>query len=570
MRLLGRLGATLGLPRRDGGAPPEYAVEYDHNLPERIPAGTRFVGWLTFVNRGIRTWEPGIATDGTGPFEAVMRRDGELAGSFPIPRVVPPGESVTLHGWFRAPERPGRYEYTVEMVHHHVTWFAERGADPLRVAVEVTADAPTVSARLLDRSEAALALAWWTGIGVSWSRRGPGYPVIARSANGCRITDVEGRTFIDYVMGHGCALLGYANERIARAVAESLASAAVLSLTSELEVEVAERIRAMIPGAERVLFGKNGSDACTAAVRLARVHTLRPVVLFCGYHGWQDWFVERLGFAGTGVPGRAEPLVERFRYGDLEEVERLLARHRGRVAAVMVEPAAPIERYGEPLRDADPRFLASLAALTRSEGALLVFDELVTGFRYRDGSVQRATGVVPDLTCLGKGLAAGMPLSALGGRREIFDRSIGRIAYGPTYQGEGASLAAAREALAVYREVDVPAHLARFSGALATGIDRICGAFDLPARTSGPPFRMVVSFDDDDPVRRRLTRTLLQQELMRHGVLSNQGLLMPSLAHDDAALAQTLAAFERALGTVRDARRDGRFAGRLEISPAHE
>lgn len=546
-----------------------YGVRYEHNLPASLPAGTRRVGWLTLTNEGTRAWSPTATGPGQGPVEVAVYLDDRLHAALPLPRTVLPGDRVSLHWYDRAPAQSGRHEYRFELVEHHVTWFAEQGVPPLRVPCDVTAERPTASARLLERSEAATALNWWTGVGVSWSRDGGSYPVMARHASGCRLTDVEGREYLDYVMGHGCALLGYAPERIQAAVARALSSAAVLSLMHELEVEVAEQIAAAVPGAERVLFGKNGSDACTAAVRLARAHTGRRLVLFCGYHGWQDWNVEPNGFASTGVPERDEPLALRFPFNDLESVARLFELHRGRIAAVILEPAGPIEGYNGPLDDADPAFLRELAALTRREGALLVFDEIVTGFRYREGSVQRATGVIPDLTCLGKGLSAGMPLAAMAGRADLFAASIGKIAYGPTFKGEVYSFAAAREALAIYREIDVPAHVWSYGRRLQQAIDRICADLDAPARMIGPPFRMLLAFDEPDPERLRLTRTLMQQELLRNGLLCNMTFFIPSHAHDDRALARTCEAFGRALETVMEARRLDCVASRLEIAPVH-
>src|SRR5262249_41676961 len=151
----------------------------------------------------------------------------------------------------------------------------------------------------------------------------------------------------------------------------------LVSLGHPLMLEVAETLCDMFPGAEAATFGKNGSDVCTAAVRLARVYTGRPVVLVCGFHGWQDWYVERFGFAGPGVPSRGEALVASFRFNDLEDAARLLEAHRGRVAAVMLEPSGPIEGTNGPLQDVDPAFLKELAALARRAGALVVFDELI-------------------------------------------------------------------------------------------------------------------------------------------------------------------------------------------------
>ena len=189
----------------------------------------------------------------------------------------------------------------------------------------------------------------------------------------------------------------------------------------------------------------------------------------------------------------------------------------------------------------------------------------MSGFRYRGGSVQQATGVVPDLTCLGKALSGGMPLSALVGRKEIFQASIGRISYEPTFKGEAYSFAAAREALRIYREQDTPALVWAFGERLRTLLHALCQESGVPARVIGPPYRMMLVLDEADTTRRNFMRTLLQQELLKHGLLTTQHLLLPSAAHDDEALHVTSRAFERALATVATAMKDDSFASRLEI-----
>ena len=368
-------------------------------------------------------------------------------------------------------------------------------------------------------------------------------------------------------MGWGCALLGYANERVQRAVGNALHSGAILTLTHQLMPEVGEMLCHMFPGAEAATFGKNGSDVCTAAVRLARAYTGRSVVLFCGYHGWQDWYVERQGFSTTGVPAGRDPLVVPFDFNNLEDVARLLDEHRGQVAAVMLEPAGPILGSNGPIKDAEPAFLKELTVLTHKEGALVVFDEIMSGFRYLGGSVQHATGVVPDLTCLGKALSAGMPLSALIGRREIFHAAIGRIAYEPTFKGDVYSFAAAREALTIYQEQDVPARVWDFGNRLRGVINGLCDEVGVPARVIGPPYRMLLAFAEADTRRRTLMRTLVQQELLRHGVLTTQHLLLPSVAHDDEALGLTRHAFTHALTILAEVMEDDSFATHLEVPP---
>jgi glutamate-1-semialdehyde aminotransferase len=540
---------------------PEYGAAWvSHNLPSRVPGGEVIAGWLAVENRGRRTWQQ-------GPVLVAVDLDGTRVFHLPLPHSVEPGERATLHWVFRTTPEAGRHEFKIDLVEQEVTAFEAQGVQPLRVSFEVVEQPVSETRRLRDQVLETHARGWLPCDGVSWSRAGRGYPQLAREARGCRITDVEGNQYVDYLMGWGTALLGYAHERVQAAIAGALVSGATLTLTHRLMPEVAEQLCAMFPGAEAATFGKNGSDVCTAAVRMARVHTGRPVVLHCGYHGWQDWYAERYGFAATGIPTREEPLLATFEPNNLEQLARLLDVHRGKVAAVMLEPAGAIEGSSGPIQDADPVFLKEMAALARQEGALVIFDEILTGFRYLGGSVQHAAGAVPDLTCLGKALSGGMPLSALIGRKEIFDASIGRIFFEPTFKGEVYSFAAAREALSIYREQDIPACIWAFGNRLREMINRMCEDFRVPAQVIGPPFRMLVAFAEKDERRRTLMRTLLQQELLKGGVLTTQNLFLPSAAHDGEALEVTRRAFEHALGVLAEAMENDRFVSRLEIPP---
>ncbi len=526
-----------------------------HNVPARAPTGEVCALWLTLENRGTLTWPASL--------ELLFGIDGTHVLSVTLPHAVEAHARVTLHAVLRTPIGAGRHQLRFALTGSAggavaAEWF---------VPFETHLTKPTTTSALRDAVLENHARCWLVNDGVTQGQLGPGYPQFARTARGCRIVDIEDREYVDYLMGWGSALLGYAHARIQRALARALESAAITTLTPRLMPELAERLCALFPGAQAATFGKNGSDACTAAVRMARVYTGRPVVLFCGYHGWQDWNAEGHGFAATGIPGRAQALALRFEPNNLEQVLELLARHEGQVAAVMLEPAGVIESSSGPIRDADPSFLMALAEHTRRAGALLVFDEILTGFRYQGGSVQHATGVQPDLTCLGKALGGGMPLSALIGSKAVFDRSVGRIFYEPTYKGEMYSFAAAHEALSVYADQDVPGQVWAFGQRLRALLEGLCQRFGVPARVVGPPFRMLLAFEEPDARRRVLMRTLVQQELLRHGVLSTQNLLLPSLAHDDAALETTRQAYERAFEKLVEAMDGERFASYLEIPP---
>jgi glutamate-1-semialdehyde 2,1-aminomutase len=529
-----------------------------HNFPAQLPARELRTCWLTIENTGTAAWDPAVVRVG-------VDLDGQQLVMLDLPHAVPGGSRVTVYWVFRTADAVGSHVYGFRVVEQNDP--AVQAVAVLQAAVVITAPLDTETTRLRDRILETHARCWMPCDGVSWSSSADGYPHFAKSAKGCRTIDLEGREFVDYLMGWGCALLGYANERIQQAVREALNSAAILTLTHHLMPEVADALCARFESAQAVTFGKNGSDVCTAAVRMARAHTGKRVVLSSGYHGWQDWFVERYGMAATGVPEKTGPLVFQFPPNDLEALGRLMTQHRGDVAAVLLEPAGVIESFAGPMQDADAGFLEELIAMAHREGALAIFDEILTGFRHPGGSVQQATRTRPDLTCLGKALASGMPLSALIGRRDVFDSAIARIHYEPTFKGEAYSLAAAREALKIYDEQDVPAQIAYFGESLRRTINATCRTLGVDAEVIGPPFRMILAFREADPRRRSSMRTLVQQELFKSGVLTTQLLMLPSTAHDAKALALTAAAFERSLTVLAQAMKEDRFAAYLEIPP---
>jgi glutamate-1-semialdehyde 2,1-aminomutase len=224
----------------------------------------------------------------------------------------------------------------------------------------------------------------------------------------------------------------------------------------------------------------------------------------------------------------------------------------------MIEPAGPLVSDEAGLGgEADPVFLRAIADAARTAGALLIFDEIITGFRYRHGSVQQATGVRPDLTCVGKALASGMPLSALIGPYRVFLPHFHKAHFNATFKGEIYSLAAARAALRIYRDEAVADAIWGYGERLRTGIHEICRQTGVAGAMTGPPFRMAFTFLERDPHRRQLKRTLLMQELLKQRIVTVTGMMLPSAAHDEEALAQTLAGFAGALAVVADAdRRD--------------
>ena len=196
-------------------------------------------------------------------------------------------------------------------------------------------------------------------------------PYFAKKAKGSRLWDVDGNEYIDFINGLLSITLGYCDEDVNSAIKNQLDSGSIFSIASELEIEVAEKICEMVPCAEMVRFGKNGSDATAGAIRVARAVTNRDHILVCGYHGWQDWYIGSTS-RNLGVPESTQNLTHIFQYNNLESLEELFAKLEGKVAGVIMEPSnvyPPNDGYLQAVKD-----------LAHKNGAILIFDETITGF----------------------------------------------------------------------------------------------------------------------------------------------------------------------------------------------
>jgi glutamate-1-semialdehyde 2,1-aminomutase len=533
-----------------------HAVPYalrivEHTVPLRMAAGETYGVRATFENRGTMTWPAA----GPHPVHLFVLIDEALYQVVPLPHGdVAPGGSVTWHFALRI-AAPGAHRVRLELIHERQAWFSHHGAPAVAVDAHVQAATRDATSLALDRSLGRNLWHYQPSSGIRRLRDGRVIPLFISKAKGCRVWDPEGHEFLDYTMGWGSTMLGYADPRIQQAVSESVAATAPLSpFPDPLEMEVSEMIAEDFPSAEMVAFGKNGSDVCTVAARLARIATGRRQILSCGFHGWQDFAVEPKGE------------LHKFRFNDAAGFRALYERHRADLAAIMIEPAGPFISPDEGLAgDADKGFLDLLAQAARDAGALLVFDEIITGYRYPGRSVQQATGVIPDLTCLGKALASGMPLAAVAGRGSIFHAGFARTHYCPTFKAEIYSLAAARAAIDIYRREPVADYIWKTGTRLTAGIDDLCRELRVPGVCKGPPFRFSLVFDEPDPITRRLARTLYMQELLGAGLVTVSGVMLPSFAHSEEVVEETLRRLHEVLTVLGQAWRRRDFDQRIEI-----
>jgi len=366
------------------------------------------------------------------------------------------------------------------------------------------------------------------------------YPVYLERGDGCRVWDVDGNSYIDYPCALGPVVLGYNDAGVDAAIAEALGRGMTFSLASPLEVEVAEQVVEMVPCADAVRFLKTGSEATSAAVRLARAFTGRDHVAMCGYHGWHDWAVGHTARA-AGVPRAVAELTHQWTYNDIDSLRALFERLPGAVAAVIMEPVG--------IEPPAPGFLEAVRDLAHERGALLIFDEVITGFRFAPGGAQELFGVVPDVAAFGKAVANGMPLAVVAGRGEVMDHVATDTFISSTFGGETLSLAAAHATLTRIRQGGVVEHLWSAGEQVRDGFNEMASQHGVPARMVGYPPRRVLQIDAPEGVEANVIKGLIWQECLDRGVLLSNANFV-SLAHDAAAVGETVAAFDGALQAV--------------------
>lgn len=370
----------------------------------------------------------------------------------------------------------------------------------------------------------------------SWMAFGRyGSPLFLERGKGSRVWDPDGNEYIDYVLGLLPIILGYGDPDVDDAIRHQLSKGISFSLATDLEAELAEEMIRLIPCAEMVRFGKNGSDATTAAVRVARAQTGRDHVVVCGYHGWHDWYISST-VRNKGVPESVRALTTALPFNDIKAFEKVFAENKG-IAAVVIEPDG-----AEPPAEG---FLQDLKNLTKANGALLIFDEIVTGFRVALGGAQAKHGVVPDLACFGKAMGNGMPISALCGSRDSMS-VLEEVFVSGTFGGETLSLAAS---IATIRKLQATGCVERLWSLGDTIKDRIGQVMDSSGlseffKIGGPSWRpFIAPVGDLDPI---LAVTLLRQELIQKGTLIGSSFNL-CLAHDDVCTVDdTVDRWERA------------------------
>jgi glutamate-1-semialdehyde 2,1-aminomutase len=382
----------------------------------------------------------------------------------------------------------------------------------------------------------------------------PGF--IARG-KGCHVWDLDGNEFIEYGMGLRAVTLGHSYEAVNAAAYRQMELGHNFVRPSPLEVECAEEFLSMIPGAEMVKFGKNGSDATNGAVKLARAYTGRDLIAMCGDHAFfsvDDWFIGTTAMH-AGIPKAVAELTVKFRYNDLQSVQDLFGRYPNKVACVILEPE----------KDTPPaaHFLHALKELCHKNGAVFILDEMITGFRWHNGGGQAYHGVVPDLSAFGKAMGNGFSIAALAGKREIMrlgglDHDRERVfLLSLTHGAENPNLAAAIEVMRIYKREPVVETLWRQGERLRLGVTKAIKAHGLEKSfvLLGQPCCMVFGTRDGDGKASQAFRALFLQEMITRGILAPSFII--SYAHTDADVDKTIAAVDESLSVYRKALDEG-------------
>lgn len=352
-------------------------------------------------------------------------------------------------------------------------------------------------------------------------------PMYLARAEGVRLWDIDGNEYLDFGMGCGPVILGHAYPAVNDAVIAQAQRGNCYTVNSPLEIELAELLIDLVPCAEMVRFCKCGGETNAAAIRIARGHTGRDVVLFCGYHGWHDWYLAANlvddntlnshllpGLDTRGVPRALAGTAVPFEYNNLASLSSALEANREQVACIIMEAA----RSKRP----DDGFLEGVRELCDAHGALLIFDEVVTGFRLALGGAQELFGVTPDMATFAKALSNGYPLGAICGRREVME-SAASMFISSTYFSDAIGLAAGLATVTELRDRPVIPHLWEMGQRLQTGLRELAAKHGLAFHCDGFAPVLHMGFDEPDEHQRIVMTTVYLQELVKRGVLCLMG-----------------------------------------------
>jgi 3-aminobutanoyl-CoA transaminase len=339
------------------------------------------------------------------------------------------------------------------------------------------------------------------------------YPIFIESGKGGRITDQDGNSYLDLLCSYGPIILGHRESEVDEAVVEQIRDRGFcFNLAQEWQNKLAAKLCQLIPSAENVCLVKTGSDATTAAIRIARAFTERTKVFRCGYHGWHDWCVEVKG----GIPAKTYEDVHEFHYNQLEELEQLFKDHPGQAACVIITPVG--HPLAHPIQEPKSGFLEGVQKLCKDNGSILIFDEIRTGFRVALGGAQQRYGVTPDMTVIGKAMGNGYPISAVCGRKDILSVTEGKVFLSSTFFPNSLEMVAALKTIEIMERENVIDTIWRRGEVLLKGLQQAVDESGMAAQVSGIAPMPFLTFDADKTGDYKRKRTAFYTQMIRRGV----------------------------------------------------
>ncbi|MBW2339039.1 MAG: aminotransferase class III-fold pyridoxal phosphate-dependent enzyme [Deltaproteobacteria bacterium] len=338
------------------------------------------------------------------------------------------------------------------------------------------------------------------------------YPIFLEYGKGCRLTDVDGNEYIDFLCGYGPIILGYREKEVDDAVIQQIKNKSFcFTLTQPYQNELAKKLNELIPSAELSIFLKTGSDATTASIRIARAYTNRVKVMRCGYHGWHDWCVEMKG----GIPEKLYEDVYEFHYNELDHLEDLMKKYGDQTAAIIMTPFG--HHLHQKMQTPKLGFLEGVRKLADKYGAVLVFDEVRTCFRLRMGGAQELYGVTPDLTVLGKGMANGYEISVVTGKKAVMMAAASKLFISSTFFPNSLGYIAALKTIEIMERDKVIDNIWAKGGAFLKKIQNIIDKHDIGAELSGVEPMFFITFKKDEANTRKGRRDDFYTQLIRKG-----------------------------------------------------
>lgn len=399
----------------------------------------------------------------------------------------------------------------------------------------------------------------------------PGHwPAYYKKAKGVNVWDMDGKKYTDMsIMGIGTCVLGYANKELVKAVTGCIKNGSMNTFNCHEEVELAEKLIELHPWSQMVRFARTGGEATTMAVRIGRAASGKDKVAFCGYHGWHDWYMATnlvddknlnahllAGLSPSGVPKALTGTTLPFRYGNIEEFRKIIADNKGQIGVIIMEVFRA--------KDVDTAFINEIRKTATEIGAVLIFDEVTSGFRLKAGGLHTLYNLQPDIVVLAKAMGGGHPIAAVIGKKEVMEAAQGSF-ISSSYWTERVGYVAALEVIRQYEKYNVAKHLVETGTYLRTKLAGMFSSYDFKADMTGMPAAPIVAIGEDNPL---VVKTVFTQEMLKKGYLASN-LTYVSLAHTKEIADKYVGTAGKVIKNIKKAIKKGNLESMLEGPVCH-